>query len=88
VSATVKNADTPIADSGRTKEWVSQVLGKGHRLIRNEGKLSAIRVVVNPEYRFTIPESIREICDIKAGAVLEFEVPKGRDEFTVHVLVK
>ena len=64
-------------------------MGKGHRLVRNEGQLSAVRVVVNPEYRFTIPDSIRKICDITPGAILEFEVnPKSKDKFTVHILVK
>ena len=61
-----------------------------HKLIHtDEGKLSATRVIVNPEYRFTIPESIRDICGIKPGAILEFAVdPKTRDRFTAHILVK
>lgn len=64
-------------------------MGKGHRLVRKEGVLSGVRVVVNPEYRFTIPDSIRKICDITPGAILEFEVnPKSKDKFTVHILVK
>ena len=66
-------------------------MGKGHRIIRTEdnGRITGIRVLVNPEYRFTIPETVREICGIRPGEVLEFEVdPKSKDRFAVRILLK
>lgn len=64
-------------------------MGKGHRIVRSENEITGVRVIVNPEYRFTIPESIREICGIKPGAIVEFQVdPKSKDKFTVRVMLK